>query len=40
MIDRFICIGLILPVSIITIEKIISTIKIIMTIVIDKLNRQ
>jgi len=36
MIDRFICIGLILPVSITTIEKTISTIKIMKTIVIDK----
>jgi len=40
MVDRFICIGLILPVSITTIEKTISTIKVIKTIVIDKLNRQ
>jgi len=40
MIDKFICIGLILSVSITTIEKHFSTIKIIKTIVIYKLNGQ
>jgi len=40
MIDGFICIVLILPVSITTIEKTISIIKVIKTIVIDKLNGQ
>jgi len=40
MIDRFICVGLAQPVSIIIIEKTFSTIKIINTIVIDILNGQ
>jgi len=40
MIDRFICISLVLFVSITIIEKKISTIKIINTIVIDILNGQ
>ena len=40
IIDKFICIGLILSASITTIEKTISTITIIKTIVIDRLNRQ
>jgi len=38
MIYRFIYIGLILPVSITIIEKTFSTVKIIKTIVINKLN--
>jgi len=38
MVDRFIWIGLELPVSIITIEKTFSTIKIIKTIVVNILN--
>jgi len=40
MIDIFIYIGLILSVSITIIEKTFSTIKIIKTIVINKLNGQ
>jgi len=40
MIEKFICIGLILRVSITTIKKSFSTIKIIKTIVIDKLDGQ
>jgi len=40
MIGRLICVGLILLVSITTKEKPFSTIKIIKTIIIDKLNGQ